>query len=106
MNVSPPNEFTLIHTCETPEGPIYDATVQILKGVFMASDEQINAAYTSQRWAQVRHERDYYLKETDWTQNADVSSEISSKWVPYRQALRDITNQSDPDNITWPEKPL
>jgi len=23
----------------------------------------------------------------------------------YRQALRDITTQTDPDNITWPEKP-
>ena len=29
----------------------------------------------------------------------------SSAWRTYRQALRDITKQSDPSNLTWPNKP-
>ena len=26
-------------------------------------------------------------------------------WKTYRQALRDVTKQSDPDKITWPSEP-
>jgi hypothetical protein len=29
----------------------------------------------------------------------------TSAWRNYRQALRDITKQSDPSNLTWPTKP-
>lgn len=29
----------------------------------------------------------------------------SSAWRTYRQALRDITKQSNPSNLTWPTKP-
>jgi hypothetical protein len=30
---------------------------------------------------------------------------ITEEWRTYRQALRDITNQSSPFTITWPTKP-
>jgi len=40
-------------------------------------------------------------------QLADVVMTAAQKaaWATYRQALRDITAQKDPLNITWPVKP-
>ena len=63
------------------------------------------AATPTLTWANVRDDRDRRLRETDWTQGADVPNAIKSSWTSYRQALRDVTTQSDPDNITWPTKP-
>ena len=40
--------------------------------------------------------------------NAPTEAEltaVSDDWKNYRQALRDVPTQSDPDNITWPTKP-
>jgi len=61
----------------------------------------------TKRWAWVRKERLGILRETDWTILPD-SPLISSKrgeWKQYRQSLRDITDQPDPFNITWPTEP-
>jgi hypothetical protein len=56
---------------------------------------------------QVRGERDYLLSLTDWTQAKDIPNAISSTWVPYRQALRDIPQQPGfPDNVQWPSRPV
>jgi hypothetical protein len=53
-----------------------------------------------------RQKRDQLLKESDWTQNPDVPESTSSRWVVYRQALRDITEQPGyPMEIVWPEPP-
>jgi hypothetical protein len=57
------------------------------------------------QWAAVRAERDRLLAKTDWTQMPDVSIESKTMWATYRQALRDITQQADPFNITWPTPP-
>jgi hypothetical protein len=35
----------------------------------------------------------------------DVNISTKESWAIYRQALRDITNQADPFNITWPTPP-
>ena len=48
--------------------------------------------------------RNDLLTETDWCANSDVI--MSDDMTTYRQALRDITDQSGfPTNITWPTKP-
>jgi len=57
------------------------------------------------QWLVVRAERSQRLQSTDWTQLADISAETKALWEPYRQALRDVTNQSDPFNIVWPTPP-
>ena len=50
--------------------------------------------------------RNNKLKECDWTQGKDIPELVSSKWVEYRQGLRDITSQDGfPYNITWPVPP-
>lgn len=54
----------------------------------------------------VRTERNTRLADTDWTQARDVPEAIAAKWAPYRQALRDIPEQSGfPFFVEWPEKP-
>lgn len=53
-----------------------------------------------------REKRNQLLAQTDWTQAKDVSDAVSSKWAPYRQALRDVPQQAGfPNNIQWPVKP-
>lgn len=55
-------------------------------------------------WVAIREQRNRLLQQSDWTQNADVDEAISIAWRPYRQALRDITNQPV-HSVTWPEAP-
>ena len=69
------------------------------------SETEIANIVTLHAWKCVRKQRNNLLIESDWTQGADVPDTIKTAWVSYRQALRDVTKQSDPDNITWPTKP-
>lgn len=69
------------------------------------SDRENKMLYDS-RVAEVKATRHRLLIESDWTQYKDIPDSLSSKWVPYRQALRDITEQSGfPWNVTWPTLP-
>ena len=53
---------------------------------------------------EVRQERDQLIAKTDWWALPDRT--MTAEQTAYRQALRDITDQSGfPDNITWPTKP-
>lgn len=56
-------------------------------------------------WVVVRNKREKLLLASDWTQLPDVEITNKSSWATYRQALRNITTQSDPFNITWPTPP-
>lgn len=58
----------------------------------------------SDRWSQVRIERNVKLTESDWTQLPDAPVDAAA-WAEYRQALRDVTDQTDPFDITWPTAP-
>jgi hypothetical protein len=59
------------------------------------------------QWESVRSERNQLLSECDWTQlpDAPLTNTETANWGSYRQALRDITTQSDPFNINWPVSP-
>jgi len=76
------------------------------------TDEEIAAARAAdptdaeilaRKWQQIRAQRNQKLLETDWRASSDVT--LSDAWKTYRQALRDVPTQSDPDNITWPTEP-
>ena len=55
---------------------------------------------------QVRADRDSRLAATDWTQASDVPQATKDKWQPYRQELRDVTEQVGfPENVIWPVQP-
>lgn len=58
-------------------------------------------------WRQVRAERDHRLAATDWIalRGLERGEQIPRAWRDYRQALRDITTQVDPQNIHWPTPP-
>ena len=59
---------------------------------------------TESQWALIRRDRNALLLSCDWTQLPDAPVDAAA-WAIYRQALRDITPQSDPFNISWPEEP-
>ena len=57
----------------------------------------------------IRQRRNFFLKETDWTEFASVRSTKTSEWIAayetYRQQLRDFPNQFTEicyDDIEWP----
>ena len=72
-------------------------------------DSSLAAAELDQKWAEIRRRRNRLLTESDWVvvkaKETHANASISSDWVDYRTELRDITKQSDPDDITWPTKP-
>ena len=83
----------------TLNNPIEKSAVDAL------SDSEKTTIITNHKWSCVRKQRDILLIECDWVGGTDVPNGIKTKWNTYRQALRDVTSQSDPDNITWPTKP-
>lgn len=73
--------------------------------VAMSADE-ITAVDAAQ-WLEVRNERHSFLSTCDWivVRALELKDPVPQDWATYRQALRDITNQPDPWNITWPTVP-
>ena len=71
------------------------------------AEQPTDAEITAQKWENVRTQRNGLLIETDWviTKASETGVAVSDDWKNYRQALRDVPSQSDPDNITWPTKP-
>lgn len=93
------------HTQNCTEG-----TPVLIDGVWtrqwVVTDASANeiAARTDAQWTSIRAERNAKLAACDWTQLPDAPVDAAT-WAAYRQELRDITNQPDPFNITWPTEP-
>ena len=63
------------------------------------------AAKDAEQAMSVRAQRGEKLKDSDWTQVADAPVDQAA-WATYRQALRDVTQQSGfPWTIEWPTQP-
>ena len=62
------------------------------------------AENTDAQWSAIRSDRNQRLADSDWTQlpDAALTNVQTAAWASYRQALRDITEQTDPFNIVWP----
>jgi hypothetical protein len=69
----------------------------------MKANAPTEAQILADKWKSVRAERDNKLYLTDWRASSDLT--LSDAWKTYRQALRDVPTQSDPDKITWPTEP-
>ena len=67
----------------------------------------VQAGQDPEQWNVVKAKRKGKLVACDWTVLTDVPMSDSKKeqWETYRQALRNITDQPDPFNITWPTPP-
>tara|TARA_B110000503_G_scaffold143761_1_gene248168 strand:- start:4134 stop:4529 length:396 start_codon:yes stop_codon:yes gene_type:complete len=83
-----------------------------------ALEAKVQELLLNEPYAVLREIRDWYLKESDWTQSADIrairGAEWCAAWDSYRQELRDLTTtftpyfEGDSPNImgvTFPEKP-
>lgn len=98
-----------------PNPPEYNKLLQVLEwnsftGWYTREKTQLELdTEAAAQWKLVREKRNQLLQESDWTQMLDVvayaSFDFKDNWRNYRQALRDITTQPDPFNITWPIKP-
>lgn len=63
------------------------------------------AILTASESIRIRQQRNRMLANSDWTQVAD-SPVDKTAWAVYRQALRDVPDQSGfPWTVTWPEEP-
>ena len=69
----------------------------------LKDDTALTAYQNTEKWKNVRADRNRRLAETDYLALSDQT--LSAEMSTYRQALRDVPEQTDPDNITWPEKP-
>lgn len=67
----------------------------------------MDQALIDEKWKEVRQQRNLLLSQCDWTQLRDVflTEDENDAWINYREALRDITLQPDPFNLTWPTSP-
>ena len=90
------------------EGNSQDPKVYV-QSHFVGQDDTKDARILAEKWARVRAERDRKIAATDWrvivASESDEGSDLPTKWKTYRTNLRDITEQADPDNITWPTEP-
>ena len=55
----------------------------------------------------LRSERNFLLRESDWTQFNDspLTAEKKAEWALYRQALRDLTQNVNINNVVFPTQP-
>ena len=101
-----------------PEGKTYnikyyatkrDSEIDGVKSHFIGDDTARDKRILEEKWANIRTKRNRLLTESDWVvvkaKETHANASIPSDWVDYRTELRDITKQSDPDDITWPTKP-
>lgn len=110
-------DYGIYRVSPTPKPP-YDYTKNVTMGVPQsidgtwvqfwdetdASEEEIDERI-SDKWVEVRDERNRLLGECDWTQLADAPVTDLQAWRDYRQSLRDVTLQQNPFQIIWPDKP-
>ena len=84
------------------EGKSHDPK-QYVSSHFVPDDTAKDARLLADKWANVRRDRNKKLAETDYLALSDNT--LATNMKTYRQELRDVPTQSDPDDITWPSKP-
>jgi len=70
---------------------------------FTGDDSAKDARLLADKWTNVRRDRNRKLAETDYLALSDNT--LADNMKTYRQDLRDVPSQTDPDDITWPTKP-
>ena len=89
---------------------IWDGTAWVISN---KTDEELQAE-KDVLWKEIRKKRDEKINEIEWRisrylsetrQGINPTTDTISDLDTYVQALRDITKQSDPSNITFPEIP-
>jgi hypothetical protein len=102
------NSVKVVESEEKDEDPDSDTFGDVIKtnykmSHFSGDDTAKDARLLADKWVDVRRDRDARLAETDYLALSDQT--LSGDMETYREALRDVPSQSDPDNISWPVKP-
>ena len=97
-----------IESVEKDEDPDSDTFGDVIKtnykmSHFSGDDTAKDARLLADKWVNVRWDRNRKLAETDYLALSDQT--LSGDMETFRQELRDVPSQSDPDNISWPTKP-
>ena len=74
----------------------------------MKTAEQIEAERLERASESARNQRDRLLTDSDWVtiRATDTGNPVPTEWQTYRQALRDIPEQTGfPEEIEWPQEP-
>ena len=88
----------LVRSWDAEDGPVPE------KSALESIRERVE---TGLKWDIIRSQRNRLLKSSDFTQVPDIpfNDDTKAAWAKYRQDLRDITKQADPENVTWPTEP-
>jgi len=82
----------------------FEHVVVTAPSAVMPTREEFDAMAAVIRGEDVRAERNRLLRESDWAALPDAPA--GEEWLAYRQALRDVPQQSGfPDSVDWPEPP-
>ena len=115
-----PASFLTENNAKEVKIPTYDTKTQKLKEIAPVIDGDYIRQYevaalepeektvvNNQQWDTIRKDRNVRLEVCDWTQITDspLTDGKKTEWQTYRQSLRDITQQVDPFDITWPTMP-
>ena len=74
----------------------------------MKTAEQLETERLEQASESARNQRDRLLTDSDWVtiRATDTGDPVPTEWHTYRQALRDIPEQTGfPEEIDWPQEP-
>ena len=74
----------------------------------MKTAEQLETERLERASESARNQRDRLLTESDWVtiRATDTGDPVPTEWQTYRQALRDIPDQTGfPEQIDWPQEP-
>ena len=102
-NATDVNDIAKENTQTVVEGVYQIGQYKFVDGVATVINENV--------FDYIRSQRDYLLKESDWTQTVDspLSDSKKAEWVTYRQALRDLpannSSASSIDDVTFPSEP-
>lgn len=91
-----------------PPEPSANEVVRFVNGAWVLEAIVQTPPNTEAQAEAARAQRNGLLFMCDWTQLPDVplSIEVKADWAEYRQALRDVPQQSNfPTEIIWPTQP-
>jgi hypothetical protein len=91
----------------TRQDPVLEGGVWVQHWAIVTASTKVAEDQYVAQVANIRDKRNSKLQECDWTQAKDIDDSVSVLWQPYRQELRDVTEQSGfPFAVVWPQEPV
>jgi hypothetical protein len=103
----PSNAHRVSNWSVVGRAPSQYSELHVDAGIVFWIDPRTIEDQRASRWAEVRSARDALLSASDWVpvRALEQGRQFSVAWQAYRQALRDVTTQTDPFNVIWPQAP-